>query len=107
MYYTHLKIFNIQSNLFAENYIKEKMPKLTAVRSNASYLLRVDISAYSNDSRAFTRDLRKKTGLYISAGASYGTGGEGFVRINLATQRARILDGLSRLEGYISSLDKS
>lgn len=90
---------------FAKEYISEKMPKLYAVPSDATYLLWVDISAYGADSRAFSEDLRKKTGLYVSDGARYGKGGEHFIRINLATQRANVKDGLSRLERYIEEIE--
>ena len=90
---------------FAKEYISEKMPKLYAVPSDATYLLWVDISAYSADSRAFSEDLRRKTGLYVSDGARYGKGGEHFIRINLATQRSNVKDGLSRLERYIEEIE--
>ena len=90
---------------FARDYISEHMPKLHVVPSDATYLIWVDISAYSNDSLAFAEDLRAKTGLYVSDGARYGKGGESFLRINLATQRANVKDGLSRLERYIKEFE--
>ena len=89
---------------FAEEYINKNIKGLYVVNSNASYLLWVDISKYSNDSVSFTSELREKTGLYVSPGAVYGTGGEGFIRINLGTQRARVEDGLYRLKSFIESL---
>lgn len=89
---------------FAAEYISEKMPKLHVVPSDATYLIWVDILAYGNDSEAFAEDLRKKTGLYVSDGVRYGGGGEHFIRINLATQRANVADGLSRLERYIKGI---
>ena len=46
----------------------------------------------------FCEKLRASTGLYLSDGAEYGECGRGFVRMNLATQRSRVLDGLERLK---------
>ncbi len=89
----------------ASEYIKEKMPKLRAVLSDATYLLWVDVSAYTDNSEDFSVDLRKKTGLFVSDGKEYGSGGERFIRINLATQRERVLDGMRRLEKYVRMLE--
>jgi cystathionine beta-lyase len=100
-----LRDYVFANKRFASEYISAKMPKLHVVPSDATYLIWVDISAYGNDSAAFCEDLRKKTGLYVSDGARYGKGGEQFLRINLATQRANVTDGLSRLEKYIRELE--
>lgn len=101
-----LREYIFANKKFAVEYIAEKMPRLHAVPSEATYLIWVDVSAYSSDSREFANDLRKKTGLYVSDGVRYGKGGESFLRINLATQRANVVDGLSRLERYIKELEK-
>lgn len=101
-----LNEYIFENKRLAAEYIAEKMPKLYVVPSDATYLIWVDISAYSTDSAAFAKDLREKTGLYVSDGAKYGKGGEQFLRINLATQRANVKDGLSRLERYIKELEK-
>ena len=101
-----LNEYIFENKRLAAEYIAEKMPKLHVVPSDATYLIWVDISAYSTDSAAFAKDLREKTGLYISDGAKYGKGGEQFLRINLATQRANVKDGLSRLERYVKELEK-
>ncbi|MBQ8719578.1 MAG: pyridoxal phosphate-dependent aminotransferase [Clostridia bacterium] len=86
----------------AREYIAERIPNLFVPPSEATYLLWVDISRYSTDSVDFCRKLRAHTGLYLSDGAEYGGNGASFVRINLATQRQRVLDGLSRLERFCS-----
>jgi cystathionine beta-lyase len=93
-----------ENRAFAESYIRENIPKLKAVSADATYLLWVDISAYSDDSVRFCEDLRKKTGLFLSDGTEYGSGGECFVRINLATQRANVAEGMKRLREYVENL---
>ena len=40
--------------------------------------------------------LRTETGLILSSGDIYGAGGEGFIRMNLGTQRSRVEDGVAR-----------
>ena len=88
----------------AENMIKERAPRLCTVSADATYLLWVDVSHYTENSEDFARELRSATGLYVSDGVEYGHGGEKFVRINLATQRKNVEDGVARLCSYVNSL---
>lgn len=81
----------------AYDYIKENIPEINPVDAEASYLLWVDVSAVMADSAEFCKRLRELTGLYISAGTPFGECARGYVRINLATQRSRVLDGMARL----------
>lgn len=102
-----LRAYLFENRDYAEKFILEKLPKLHAVKADASYLLWLDISAYSNDSEAFAEDMRKKTGLWVNGGAEYGKGGECFLRINLASCRANIQEGLKRLKMYIDSRESN
>ncbi len=86
-----------ENRALAQDYIKEKIPSLRPIDGEATYLLWIDVSAVSEDSVAFTERLRELTGLYLSEGREYGEAGRSFVRMNLATQRERVLDGLERL----------
>ena len=85
-----------------KKYLEEKLPRLRLVESEATYLLWIDISSYSSDSVAFCAELRKRTGLYLSDGAAYGSPGLKFVRMNIATSRSRIEDGLERLNRFLN-----
>ena len=102
-----LRVYLFENRRLAEEYIEKNLPKLKAVKSDASYLLWVDISAYSCDSEEFARDLREKTGLWVNDGKEYGKGGECFVRINLATQKALVKEGLERLSEYVKLTKKA
>ncbi len=93
-----------ENKKYAVDYIKSNIPGVRAALSEATYLLWTDVSAYTENSEEFAKDLRKKTGLYVSDGVEYGRGGESFIRINLATRRENVTDGLCRLERYIKSL---
>lgn len=89
---------------FASDYILKNIPEVYPVKSDAGYLLWVDVSSYTDNSERFAKDLRRKNGLYVSDGVEYGKGGEGFIRINLATQRRNVEDGMARLKAYIDTL---
>ncbi len=79
-------------------FIDQELPLLRIVPSDATYLLWIDIKAYSSDSVALSEMIRLKTGLYVSEGAEYGECGRHFIRMNIATTRANVLDGLARLK---------
>lgn len=92
-----------ENKRIAADFINAEIPGLKANYSRATYLLWIDISGVSDDSVDFCEQLRASTGLYLSDGAEYGESGRKFVRMNLATQRERVLDGLSRLKKGVES----
>lgn len=91
---------------FAEEYIRKNMPDLLPIHGDATYLLWVDCRRVAACGREFASFLREKTGLFVSAGEPYGKGGEGFIRINLATSRKNVEDGLRRLKEGTESYGK-
>ena len=101
---TELVEYVFENKRIASEYIEKNIPKLKAPLSDATYLLWIDISGVSSDSVEFCRELREKTGLYLSDGEEYGECGRAFVRMNLATQRSRVLDGLERLARFITQV---
>jgi cystathionine beta-lyase len=86
-----------ENKRIAADFINERIDGLRAEYSHATYLLWIDISELSDDSVEFCEKIRKYTGLYLSDGLEYGECGRAFVRMNLATQRERVYDGLERL----------
>ena len=86
-----------ENKRIACDFINNHIDGMKANFSEATYLLLIDISGVAADSVDFCEKLRESTGLYLSDGAEYGESGRSFVRMNLATQRSRVLDGLERL----------
>ena len=87
-----------ENKRIATEYINKEIEGVKAEYSLATYLLWIDISELTCDSVEFCERLRKYTGLYLSDGAEYGECGRAFVRMNLATQRERVRDGLERFK---------
>ncbi len=82
---------------FAETYIKENIPAVTVTRSEATYLLWLDCSSVTEDSRVLAGKIRARTGLFLSDGAQYGGSGITYLRLNCACPRALLEDGMERL----------
>ena len=89
---------------YIEEFINKELPELKVIDMQATYLLWIDVSKYTNNSEKFALDLRDKTGLFISNGKQFGKGGEGFIRVNLATSLANVKDACERLKKYLKTL---
>lgn len=81
-----------------QKFIHNELPSLNLIHSDATYLLWIDCSSITKDSLEFCKFIRKETGLYVSSGHVYGSNGGHFIRMNIACQRERVEDGLSRLK---------
>ena len=81
---------------FARKFIAEQLPMLKVVKLEGTYLMWVDVSAISSGSVLAGRLLREAN-VCVNAGDHYGTSGRGFIRVNLATQRAKLHEGLKRM----------
>ena len=91
-----------KNRAFAENFIKNEIPMLRVISGEGTYLLWVDCRKLKDSGKGFAAKARKETGLFVSDGAAYGTGGEGFIRINLACPLERVKDGLNRLKEAVA-----
>ncbi len=93
-----------QNKLAFSDYISKNITNVKVHISDATYMVWVDVSYYTSDSRKFNEQLNEKTGLYVCPGVQFGDGGEGFLRINLATSLENVLDAAKRLETFIKGL---
>lgn len=89
------------------NFIKEELPELHVIPSEATYLLWIDCSRVCDNSVELVQAVRNTTGLYLSDGLEYGENGKCFVRINVACPLERLNDGLERLKRGIKNFYRS
>lgn len=95
----------IEDNVdFAIEYIKTHMPKLKVKKPEGTYLLWVDFNGLNVDEKDLKDALINKGKVALNSGSSFGIGGDGYYRINLACPRAMVLEALKRIEFAINSL---
>lgn len=97
-----LRDYLYENKQTAREFIKSELSDLYLVSSEATYLLWIDCRKITKDSEKLAVFLRKKTGLYLSAGKQYGKTGEGFLRMNIACRKEVLKDGLQRLKDGIT-----
>lgn len=77
------------------NFFAGHLPELKVFQLEGTYLVWVDITATGMDSDTLTEKLLKEGDVWVNSGTMYGS--EGFIRINIATQRERLMEGLRRI----------
>lgn len=80
----------------------EKAPSFPVFDLEGTYLAWIDCRAAGLGSEELEKRLISKAGVWLNAGAIYGA--EGFMRINLATSREVLSEGLKRLASGLCSL---
>lgn len=86
------------------DFFKKELPQFPVVRLEGTYLVWVDCRSLGKPSEMLEHELIEKAKVWLNAGDMYGKDGEGFMRINIATQRERLAEGLRRLKSALSTI---
>ncbi|GIN59212.1 cystathionine beta-lyase PatB [Lederbergia ruris] len=78
--------------------ISRSLPELDVMRPEGSYLVWIDCRKTGLNDQQLRESLLEKAKLAVNFGASYGKGGEGFIRLNPACHRSIVEEGLERLK---------
>jgi cysteine-S-conjugate beta-lyase len=93
-----------QNHGFLRRFVGEKIPQLRVVPSEGTYLAWLDCRGLGLDPKALEQLLLTKARLVLNQGYTFGPGGEGFIRINIACPRAMLEDGLGRIARAVRGL---
>ncbi len=92
-----LRVYLHENYRYLVHFFEDHLPQLKVLPLEATYLVWIDCTALNQSSQEIARDLLEKEGLRINEGTLYGAAGEGFIRINIATQRERLVQGLEKI----------
>ena len=87
---------------FLRDFLDGHLPMLKLHETEGTYLAWVNISALGMTSRHFCEQLALNARVLLNPSEMYG--GEGYVRINLATSREVLAEALQRMKEYIDSV---
>ena len=99
-----LKEYIQENYLFLTAFINLNLPQIKVTRLEATYLVWLDCTALGKTADQLSHQLLEEQKLWINSGTMYGASGEGFLRINIATPKALLKDGLERLVKGLSSI---
>jgi len=92
-----LKIYLYDNYRLLSNFFQKYLPNMPVLPLEATYLVWVDCSVLGVTSKEIVDKLLTKEKLWLNEGTMYGEAGEGFIRINIATQRDRLINGLEKI----------
>ncbi|KNX42634.1 Cystathionine beta-lyase PatB [Roseovarius tolerans] len=81
-----------------------QIPALKAMPMQSTYLAWVNFADTGMDMKEVLRRVHEDARLVPSVGADFGTGGETFLRFNIATPRARVAEAVERLQAAFADL---
>lgn len=91
-----LRVYLYDNYKLLSEFFQKYLPHLTVLPLEATYLVWVDCSSLGITSKEIVDKLLTEEKLWLNEGTMYGEAGEGFVRINIATQRDRLIRGLKK-----------
>jgi len=84
--------------LFLKTYLSKHIPKIKLIEPEGTYLAWLDCNALEIPAQKLDNVITQKGKLWLSSGLSFGKGGNGFERINLACPRSVLNNALERLK---------
>lgn len=81
-----------------KNFLAEHIPAIKVLPLEGTYLPWLDCRALGLSDAELHDFFLKKARLWLDDGSMFGTGGSGFMRINIACPRAILKQALGRLE---------
>ncbi|WP_201606233.1 MalY/PatB family protein [Psychrobacter immobilis] len=94
----------IEANIeLTVQFLNEHLPDIKIMRPEASYLIWLDCSAYSQDDQALYDALRAAK-VELNAGIKYGEEGHLKMRLNVACPKAILIEGLNRMHSALSDI---
>ncbi|MFC5451212.1 MalY/PatB family protein [Paenibacillus aestuarii] len=86
---------------FIQAFVQDKMPGVTYVKPEATYLAWLDFRKSDIDIEQLDSRI-KEAKVLLNSGASFGAGGEGFMRLNFACSRTILEEALMRLANMLA-----
>ena len=82
-------------------FFAERLPALGVTPLEGTYLVWVDCRALGATSDELAARLASEGRVMVNSGTMYGLAGEGFIRINIACPRSRMMEGLGRIAAVL------
>lgn len=87
-----------ENYLFLEDFIRENLPKVKVMKPEATYLIWLDFREYGMNDEELMKFTVEKAKVGLNNGGRFGTGGDGWLRLNIGCPRSVLDEGLRRLK---------
>ncbi len=89
---------------YLRSFLKRELPQIKLVEPEGTYLLWLDMSGLGMKDDELKQFMIEKAGLGCNDGPSFGTGGTGYQRLNVACPRSVLKKALNRLKEAVDRL---
>lgn len=89
---------------FADEYCRKMIPEIIPVKPEATYMIWLDCRKFGMTGKELKDFFVKSAGVGMNEGSSFGPGGEGFMRMNVATSRSIVAKAMEQIEKAISTI---
>jgi cystathionine beta-lyase len=89
---------------FMQEFLNDKIPQIKMIRPEGTYLVWLDCSELNLKEMDLKEFMIEGAGLGFNDGRMFGTGGEGYMRMNIACPKQTLLDALISLEKAVNKL---
>ncbi|MCM1504924.1 MAG: pyridoxal phosphate-dependent aminotransferase [Muribaculum sp.] len=84
------------------DFMHSELPNIGVTRLEGTYLVWLDCRKLGMTSAEIKDLLYNKAKVWLTEGTVYGQSGEGFMRLNIACPKSRLIDGLNRIKAALS-----
>jgi cystathionine beta-lyase len=89
---------------FVEDYCRKMIPEIVPVLPEATYMIWLDCRKFGMTGKELQNFFVNKAGVGMNEGSTFGPGGEGFMRMNLATTHQTVMKAMEQIEKAVSFL---
>jgi len=82
---------------FVKSYFADHLPAIRVLEPEGTYLLWLDFSALNLEDKELSRILVEEAGVAMNKGVSFGANGNNFMRLNIGSPQAVVVEGLERV----------
>lgn len=104
-YYADQLVEYLEGNLaYLQEFVAKKIPRLKISKLQATYLLWLDCRELNLEPAALQEYFLTQAKVAMNEGSTFGAGGAGFMRMNIACPRARLKEALERIASAVGKL---
>jgi cystathionine beta-lyase len=89
---------------FVVDYCRKMIPEIIPVIPEATYMIWLDCRKFGMTGKELQNFFIKRAGIGMNEGSTFGPGGEGFMRMNVATNHQTVMKAMEQIEKAVSEL---
>jgi cysteine-S-conjugate beta-lyase len=89
---------------YVREYLRELIPEIIPVQPEATYMIWLDCRKFAMSGKELQSFFVNKAGVGMNEGSTFGPGGEGFMRMNIATPHKTVIKAMEQIEKAVAEI---